>query len=115
MDFHAPLNEKDTATQTVGCRAHYPDICANAYMAAFVKYMGWTTFDEMMKYYDAEVVRNDKLKKDRDTIFERKAYLEDLLYEYSLYEPYIENHKEQWALKGFARKKYEREHFAELE
>ena len=84
-------------------------------MEAFVKNMGWTTFDEMMKYFDAEVVRNAKLKKDRDTIFERKAYLEDLLYEYSLYEPYIENHKEQWALKGFARKKYEREHIAELE
>ena len=77
--------------------------------------MGWTTLYEMMKYFDAEVVRNAKLKKDRDTIFERKAYLEDLLYEYGLYEPYIENHKEQWALKGFARKKYEREHFAELE
>ena len=44
-----------------------------------------------------------------------KAYHEDLLYEYGLNEPYIENHKEQLALKGFARKKYEREHFAELE
>ena len=84
-------------------------------MSAFVKNMGWTTFDEMMKFYDTEVEKNDRLKKDRDTIFERKAYLEDLLYEYGIYEPYIENHKEQWALKGFARKKYEREHIAELE
>lgn len=27
--FSAPLNEKDTETQTYGCRANNPDICAN--------------------------------------------------------------------------------------
>ena len=26
--FHAPLNPKDTETQTVGCRHTQPDICA---------------------------------------------------------------------------------------
>ena len=27
--FNAPLNEKDTDTQTYGCRANNPDICGN--------------------------------------------------------------------------------------
>lgn len=27
--FNAPLNEKDTAIQTYGCRANNPDICKN--------------------------------------------------------------------------------------
>ena len=40
-------------------------------MEAFVKNMGWTTFDEMMKYFDAEVVRNAKLKKvSRPAVYE---------------------------------------------
>ena len=30
--FSAQLNEQDTDTQTYGCRANNPDICANAYM-----------------------------------------------------------------------------------
>ena len=29
ISFHAPLNEQDTETQTYGCRANNPDICAN--------------------------------------------------------------------------------------
>lgn len=29
VPFNAPLNEKDTETQTQGCRANNPDICAN--------------------------------------------------------------------------------------
>lgn len=29
IPFSAPLNEKDTETQTYGCRANNPDICAN--------------------------------------------------------------------------------------
>lgn len=27
--FNSPLNELDTETQTYGCRANNPDICAN--------------------------------------------------------------------------------------
>ena len=27
--FSAPLNEQDTAEQTLGCRANNPDICGN--------------------------------------------------------------------------------------
>lgn len=30
--FSAYLNELDTETQTYGCRANNPDICANAYL-----------------------------------------------------------------------------------
>ena len=29
IGFHAPLNERDSETQTYGCRANNPDICAN--------------------------------------------------------------------------------------
>ena len=29
VPFSAPLNDKDTETQTYGCRANNPDICAN--------------------------------------------------------------------------------------
>ena len=29
IPFSAPLNERDTETQTFGCRANNPDICAN--------------------------------------------------------------------------------------
>ena len=29
IPFSAPLNELDTETQTYGCRANNPDICAN--------------------------------------------------------------------------------------
>lgn len=32
VKFSAPLNEKDSETQTVGCRANNPDICGNAYL-----------------------------------------------------------------------------------
>lgn len=27
VPFHAPLNEKDSELQTIGCRANNPDIC----------------------------------------------------------------------------------------
>ena len=42
------------------------------------------------------------------------AYYRNLLENYKTYEPYIKYHKEQWALKGFARKKYEKQHRSEL-
>ena len=29
VPFNAPLNEQDTETQTYGCRANNPNICAN--------------------------------------------------------------------------------------
>ena len=32
IPFKAPLNELDSETQTYGCRANNPDICANCYL-----------------------------------------------------------------------------------
>jgi hypothetical protein len=32
VPFKAPLNEFDTESQTYGCRANNPDICANCYI-----------------------------------------------------------------------------------
>jgi hypothetical protein len=43
VKFSAPLNDKDTETQTFGCRANNPDICGNAYLegvCAFVTHDG---------------------------------------------------------------------------
>lgn len=40
IDFHAPLNDLDSATQTYGCRHTNPDICGSAYLesvCAFVR------------------------------------------------------------------------------
>lgn len=40
IKFKAPLNELDTETQTYGCRANNPEICANGYLenvCAFVR------------------------------------------------------------------------------
>ena len=51
----------------------------------------------------------------REKVSERIQYLESLLYTYDSYEPFIQYHKEQWELKGFARKMYERKHIYELE
>lgn len=45
---------------------------------------------------------------------DRINYLSALLDKNDDYKPYIKNHKEQWAVTGWARKKYEREHIAEL-
>ena len=43
VKFSAPLNDKDTETQTFGCRANNPDICGNEYLegvCAFVTHDG---------------------------------------------------------------------------
>ncbi|MCI9414485.1 MAG: hypothetical protein HFJ79_04795 [Clostridiales bacterium] len=32
IPYNAPLNKQDTETQTYGCRANNPDICANNYL-----------------------------------------------------------------------------------
>ena len=56
----------------------------------------------------------DKLMENRTLLADRINYLSTLLDKYDEYKPYIKNHKEQWAVTGWARKKYEREHIAEL-
>ena len=56
----------------------------------------------------------DKILANRTLLADRINYLSALLDKYDEYKPYIKNHKEQWAVTGWARKKYEREHIAEL-
>ena len=83
-------------------------------MESFVHNMGWTTFEDMKAFKDSQEMRFGELSKGRHEKSERIAYLEGLLDLYRSYEPFIKNHKEQWALKGFERKKYERQHITEL-
>ena len=84
------------------------------WMESFVHDMGWTTFDEMNM--DRQTLKQSygKLIADRALLADRINYLSVLLDKYDDYKPYIKNHKEQWAATGRARKKYEREHIAEL-
>lgn len=39
IDFSAPLNKKDTETQTYGCRANNPDICKNNSVAGICAFV----------------------------------------------------------------------------
>ena len=84
------------------------------WMESFVHDMGWTTFDEM--YADREALKQsyDGILAVRTVKADRINYLSALLDKYEDYKPYIKNHKEQWAVTGWARKKYERTHIAEL-
>ena len=84
-------------------------------MEKFVHNMGWTTFEDMEKYWSEEVIRFETYKKDSEAKWERKCYLEELMEAYEKYEPYIKYDKERWTLKGFSRKIYERKHIPELE
>ena len=83
-------------------------------MQAYVQSKGWTTFDEMQADRKSMQALYDSTEKDKDTKEARIGYLEKLLAAYDDYEPYIKYHKEQWALKGFKRKLYERKHIPEL-
>lgn len=83
-------------------------------MERFLHNMGWTTFEEMEKYWEAEVPRCAEYRKTDEEKWARKCYLEELLEAYEQYEPYIKYNKERWSLKGFSRKMYERKHITEL-
>lgn len=83
-------------------------------MENFVCSMDWKNYKEMDAYKRAKETEFIELVKERRKKTERISYLEGLLEIYKQYEPYIKNHKEQWALRGYARKKYERQHIAEL-
>lgn len=37
VPFSAPLHEKDSDIETVGCRANNPDICSNNGLKAYVR------------------------------------------------------------------------------
>ncbi len=84
------------------------------YMESFVQNAGWTSFEDMMTEKGSLEEQFVSQVDIRTAKADRIAYLEELLGIYEKYESYIKNHKEQWALKGYARKKYERQHIPEL-
>lgn len=91
-----------------------PAMQDRASMEQFVADIGVTTFEELSVFKKGREAKFEKIDDERFAIRERMAYLESLLIVYREYEPYIKNHKEQWKLKGWERKKYERKHMVEL-
>ena len=85
------------------------------WMESFVHDMGWTTFAEMNADREKLKQSYDDLLTDRTVKADRINYLSTLLDKYEDYKPYIKYHKEQWAVTGWVRKRYERSHIAELE
>lgn len=83
-------------------------------MENFVHERGLTSFEEMEKLKAEFEPKFQEVTDRREELLGRIDYFQSLLDAYEDYEPYIKNHKEQWALKGFARKKYEKSHIAEL-
>lgn len=72
------------------------------------------TFEDLKEQkQDLEQTYQQLYKQRKDTT-SRMEYLQSLLESYKKYEPYVKYHKEQWQLKGFARKQYERKHKTEL-
>ena len=91
-----------------------PSMQDKAYMEQFVSDIGVTTFEELRAFKAEQEVKYKEIIGERTEMRDRMSYLEDLLRAYEKYEPYIKFHKEQWELKGFARKQYERKHMGEL-
>jgi hypothetical protein len=84
-------------------------------MEKFVHDRGFTTFDEMKNFKAEQEKSFAGVSAKRAELHGRADYLEKLMSVYkNEYEPYIKNHKEQWALSGFQRKLYERKHIPEL-
>lgn len=84
------------------------------YLETFVKTEGISTFDELKEFKAKREKECEELTTKRHNTSDRMEYLKRLLDEYGKYEPYIKFNKEQYSLKRWARKKYEREHIAEL-
>ena len=84
-------------------------------MEQFVHEHELTSFDNLKEYKLTNEQKYNEMQNHREKVSERIQYLESLLYTYDSYEPFIQYHKEQWELKGFARKMYERKHIYELE
>lgn len=87
---------------------------AKANMEGFVNRMGWNAFEQMATLKEDKETVFKELKERRTELRDRMKYLEELLEAYRQYEPYIKFHKERWALKGWAKKQYERKHIPEL-
>ena len=83
-------------------------------MEGFVQKMGWESFADMRAFKKEQEQKYSDITSNRKEISERMGYLEGLLELYKDYEPYIKYHKEQWAVTGWERKRYERKHMVEL-
>ena len=92
-------------------RASYQD---KETMEKFVHSMGWTSFEDFKKCKEEYERKFSALNYQKERNMDQYSYFRTLLDNYKTYEPYIKNHKEQWVLKGFARKKYEKQHAIEL-
>ena len=84
-------------------------------MEQFVQEHELTSFDTLKEFRLTNEQKYNEMQSKREYVSDRMQYLEALLYLYESYEPFIKYHKEQWELKGFARKAYERKHIYELE
>lgn len=72
------------------------------------------SFEQLQAFKTQREPAYEKLSAERQQIAEQIARLEQLLVAYSEYEPYIVYHKTSNSLKGFAKRKYDREHEREL-
>ena len=72
------------------------------------------SFEQLQEFKTQREPDYEKLSAERQQIAEQIARLEQLLVAYSEYEPYIVYHKTSNSLKGFAKRKYDREHEREL-
>ena len=84
-------------------------------MEQFVHEHELTSFYTLKEFKITNEQKYNEMQTKRESVSDRIQYLEALLYLYESYEPFIQYHKEQWELKGFARKNYERKHIYELE
>ena len=84
------------------------------YLENFVTEKGLTSFEELKAYKTEREGTFTKITSERTSVRERITYLQDLLQVYKHYEPYIKLHKEQWELKGRARKNFEIKHMEGL-
>ena len=72
------------------------------------------SFEQLQEFKEQREPAYEKLLAERQSIAGQIARLEQLLVAYSELEPYIEYHKTSNSLKGFAKRKYDREHETEL-
>lgn len=72
------------------------------------------SFEQLQEFKEQREPAYEKLSAERQQIAEQIARLEQLLVAYSEYEPYIVYHKTSNSMKGFAKRKYDKEHETEL-
>lgn len=72
------------------------------------------SFEQLQEFKTQREPAYEKLSAERQQLAEQIARLEQLLVAYGDYEPYIVYHKTSNSLKGFAKRKYDKEHETEL-